>query len=171
MTPLDRVPDQRPVPAGTGLTLEDALPAPVTPEADGVSARPRLARTVAEMRSALRELVAHATDDGDAEPVTVGLVPTMGALHGGHAALVRRARAENDVVAVSIFVNPLQFGDPADLEHYPRTLDADLDLLAAAGADVVFAPDLQEMYPGYPDAPIVTVSAGRMGEAVSYTHL
>lgn len=166
MTPLDRVPDQRPVPAGTGLTLEDALPAPVTAEADGVSARPRLARTVAEMRSALRELVAHATDDGDAEPVTVGLIPTMGALHGGHAALVRRARAENDVVAVSIFVNPLQFGDPADLEHYPRTLDADLDLLAAAGADVVFAPDVQEMYPGYPDAPIVTVSAGRMGEVL-----
>ena len=129
MTPLDRVPDQRPVPAGTGLTLEDTLPAPVESEADGVPARPRLARTVAEMRSALRELVAHAADDGGAEPVTVGLVPTMGALHGGHAALVRRARAENDVVAVSIFVNPLQFGDPADLEHYPRTLDADLDLL------------------------------------------
>ena len=166
MTPLDRVPDQRPVPAGTGLTLEDAFPAPVTADVDGASARPRLARTVAEMRSALRELVAHATDDGDAEPVTVGLIPTMGALHGGHAALVRRARAENDVVAVSIFVNPLQFGDPADLEHYPRTLDADLDLLAAAGADVVFAPDVQEMYPGYPDAPIVTVSAGRMGEVL-----
>ena len=87
MTPLDRVPDQRPVPAGTGLTLEDALPAPVTAEADGVSARPRLARTVAEMRSALRELVAHATDDGDAEPVTVGLIPTMGALHGARLAL------------------------------------------------------------------------------------
>ena len=66
MTPLDRVPDQRPVPAGTGLTLEDALPAPVESEADGVPARPRLARTVAEMRSALRELVAHSTDDGDA---------------------------------------------------------------------------------------------------------
>ncbi|WP_217565549.1 pantoate--beta-alanine ligase, partial [Micrococcus sp. GbtcB5] len=76
---------------------------------------------------------------------------------------VRRARAENDVVAVSIFVNPLQSGDPADLEPYPRTLDADLDLLAAAGAAVVFAPDVQGMYPGYPDAPIVTVSAGRLG--------
>ncbi|CAM3665384.1 pantoate--beta-alanine ligase [Micrococcus flavus] len=160
MTPLDRVPDPRPVPSGTGLTLEDALPAPVSG-----ARRPRLTRTVAETRAALRELSAAAEghDDG---PVTVGLVPTMGALHGGHAALVRQARQENDVVAVSIFVNPLQFGDPADLEHYPRTLEADLDLLAAAGADVVFAPEVQEMYPGHPDAPIVTVSAGRMGEVL-----
>ncbi|WP_414601892.1 pantoate--beta-alanine ligase [Micrococcus sp.] len=99
-------------------------------------------------------------------PVTVGFVPTMGALHDGHASLVRRARAENDVVVASIFVNPLQFGDPADLEHYPRTLEADLDLLGAAGADLAFAPEVQEMYPGYPDAPIVTVSAGRMGEVL-----
>ena len=160
MTPLDRVPDPRPVPPGTGLTLEDTLPAP----ASGAP-RPRLTRTVAQTRAALRELSSAAEGRDDA-PVAVGLVPTMGALHGGHAALVRQARQENDVVAVSVFVNPLQFGDPADLEHYPRTLEADLDLLAAAGADLVFAPDVQEMYPGYPDAPIVTVSAGRMGEVL-----
>ena len=160
MTPLDRTPDRRPVPAGTGLTLEDALPV-----ADGAR-RPRLARTVAEARAALRELTAAAGQERGGAPVVVGMVPTMGALHGGHAALIRQARAENDVVVASIFVNPLQFGDPADLENYPRTLEADLDLLGAAGADLVFAPDVQEMYPGYPDAPIVTVSAGRMGEVL-----
>ena len=127
------------------------------------SARPRLTTTKDDFRSALAELTAPGGGAAATGPATVGLVPTMGALHEGHAALVRRARAENDVVAVSVFVNPLQFGDPADLENYPRTLDADLDLLAAAGADVVFAPSVEEMYPGFPDAPQITVSAGRMG--------
>jgi pantoate--beta-alanine ligase len=97
---------------------------------------------------------------------TVGLVPTMGALHGGHAALVRQARQENDIVVASVFVNPLQFGDPDDLENYPRTLEADRRILGAEGCELVFAPELEEMYPGYPDTPIVTVSAGHMGEVL-----
>ena len=74
----------------------------------------------------------------------------MGALHAGHRSLVERAAAECDVVAVTIFVNPLQFGDPDDIEHYPRTLDADLAACRAAGADVVFAPPVAEMYPEWP---------------------
>ncbi|MFC7401482.1 pantoate--beta-alanine ligase [Citricoccus sp. GCM10030269] len=97
---------------------------------------------------------------------TVGLVPTMGALHGGHARLVRQAREENDIVVATVFVNPLQFADPADLEHYPRTLASDRELLGAEGCDLVFAPEVQEMYPGYPHAPVVTVSAGHMGEVL-----
>lgn len=78
---------------------------------------------------------------------TVGFVPTMGALHEGHASLVRRCRAENDQVVVSVFVNPTQFNDPADLKNYPRTLEADLALLEAAGADWVYAPAVEDIYP------------------------
>ena len=89
---------------------------------------------------------------------TVGLVPTMGALHAGHISLINRARQENDVVAVSIFVNPLQFGDLNDITNYPRTFDQDLALCAEAGADVVFAPSVSEMYPSWPDPPATTVS-------------
>ncbi len=81
---------------------------------------------------------------------TVGLVPTMGALHAGHRSLVERAALDCDVVAVTVFVNPLQFNDPADLVNYPRTLEADLALAEAAGASVVFAPPVEEMYPGHP---------------------
>ena len=76
---------------------------------------------------------------------TVGLVPTMGALHRGHAALVRRAAAECDVVAVTDFVNPIQFADVADLANYPRTLGADVEVAGAAGASVVFAPGVEEV--------------------------
>ena len=162
MTPLDRAPDRTPVPAGTGLTLEDAT-GPAAP--GGTGPLPEVLPTRAAFRAALAERVRAAVGNGVPEP-TVGLVPTMGALHGGHAALVRQARAENDIVIASVFVNPLQFGDPADLEHYPRTLEADRAILGAAGCELVFAPDVQEMYPGYPDAPIVTVSAGRMGEVL-----
>ena len=157
MTPLDRVPDRTPVPAGTGLTLEDTA----RPLASGQH-RPQITTTKAQFRAALTARVAQAVQDGMEAP-TVGLVPTMGALHGGHAALARQARAENDIVVASIFVNPLQFGDSADLEHYPRTLEADADLLGAEGCDLVFAPSVEEMYPGYPDAPIIRVSSGRMG--------
>jgi pantoate--beta-alanine ligase len=80
---------------------------------------------------------------------SVGFVPTMGALHAGHRALLERARAENDTVVLSIFVNPTQFNDPGDLERYPRTVDADL-ALAGALVDHVLVPDPKEMYPdGY----------------------
>jgi pantoate--beta-alanine ligase len=89
---------------------------------------------------------------------TVGLVPTMGALHAGHVSLLARARAECDVVAVSIFVNPLQFGDPDDIAHYPRTLERDLAVCAEAGVDVVFVPAVTEMYPSWPATPATTVT-------------
>ncbi|MDN5909710.1 MAG: pantoate--beta-alanine ligase [Brevibacterium sp.] len=94
------------------------------------------------------------------QPGTVSLVPTMGALHSGHRALMDRARAAGDSVVTSIFVNPLQFGADEDFIRYPRPFEADLDVCEAAGVDFVFAPALGEMYPG---APEVTVSSGRMG--------
>lgn len=89
------------------------------------------------------------------------VVMTMGALHEGHLALVRAAKAAADQVVVTIFVNPLQFNDPADLERYPRTLDADCALLEPLGVDVVYAPGLEDVYPG--GQPVVTVNAGAIG--------
>jgi pantoate--beta-alanine ligase len=77
----------------------------------------------------------------------VGLVPTMGALHKGHTSLVGKASEENDVVVVSLFVNPAQFNNSADLEKYPRTLDKDLELLQSMKVDMVFVPSIKEMYP------------------------
>lgn len=90
----------------------------------------------------------------------VGLVPTMGALHSGHQALMTRARAESDLVVTSIFVNPLQFGADEDFVQYPRPIASDLAKCEEAGVDFVFAPALGEMYPS---APEVRVVAGRMG--------
>ena len=78
---------------------------------------------------------------------TIGLVPTMGALHGGHLALLRAARAENETVVMSLFVNPAQFGDESDLAGYPRDDEHDLGLAEEAGVDIVFAPSVEEMYP------------------------
>jgi pantoate--beta-alanine ligase len=95
---------------------------------------------------------------------SVALVPTMGALHAGHVSLIARARAECDVVAVSIFVNPLQFGDPADIANYPQTLERDLFVCAETGADVVFLPSVTEMYPSWPDAPATVVSVRAVSE-------
>lgn len=77
----------------------------------------------------------------------------MGALHDGHASLFRAARAECDTVAISIFVNPLQFGDPTDLERYPRALEADVALAESAGVDLLFAPEVTEIYPDFPTMP------------------
>ena len=101
-------------------------------------------------------------EDARARGQGVGLVPTMGALHGGHASLVRRARDEREVVVVTVFVNPLQFGDPADLVAYPRDEERDLDALRGSGVDVVFAPSVEEMYPG--GELEVTVDPGPLGE-------
>ncbi len=89
---------------------------------------------------------------------TVGLVPTMGALHPGHASLIARSAAECDVTAVTIFVNPLQFAPGEDLTRYPRDLAADLDLAAASGATLVFAPPVEEMFPGGRSATTVRVT-------------
>ncbi|PFG30405.1 pantoate--beta-alanine ligase [Paramicrobacterium agarici] len=91
---------------------------------------------------------------------TVALVPTMGALHEGHRQLIARAKQVADAVAVSVFVNPLQFGPDEDFDRYPRDLEADLAICRADNVDFVFAPTLDEMYPREPQ---VTVSAGRMG--------
>ena len=103
-------------------------------------------------------------DEARATGRRVGLVPTMGALHEGHLSLIAQARAECDTVAVSIFVNPLQFGDPADIAHYPRTLERDLFMCAEAGADVVFVPGVREMYPSWPEPPATTVSVRGVSE-------
>ena len=95
----------------------------------------------------------------------IGMVPTMGALHEGHASLVRRSVKENGITVVSVFVNPTQFNDKNDLKNYPRTLEADCKLLEACGADYVFAPEVDEMYPT-PDTrhfeypPVSTVMEG-----------
>ncbi len=116
-----------------------------------------IVNTVSDLRASL----ASARDGGK----LIGLVPTMGALHEGHASLVRRCVAENDVCVVSVFVNPTQFNDKNDLLSYPRDLDADCRLLSDIGAHIVFAPTVEEVYPepderrfSYP--PIDTVMEG-----------
>ncbi len=86
--------------------------------------------------------------EGKSRGKSVGFVPTMGALHAGHLDLVRRALEDNDLVVCSIFVNPIQFNKPEDLKKYPRTLDADLELLKQQGCHAAFCPETQEMYPG-----------------------
>ncbi|WP_081317479.1 pantoate--beta-alanine ligase [Microbacterium testaceum] len=97
----------------------------------------RIVRTIADLRAAL------SPHRGE----TIGFVPTMGALHEGHLSLLRTARSENATVVLSIFVNPTQFGEAADLAAYPRTEEADVALAAEAGTDLVFAPSPAEMYP------------------------
>ena len=111
---------------------------------------PAVARTRAELAAARAAL-----------PGTVALVPTMGALHEGHRALLRRAGEVADSTVVSIFVNPLQFAPTEDLDRYPRTFDADLAMCADEGVDLVFAPDRAQMYPR---EPLVRIAAGPIGD-------
>jgi pantoate--beta-alanine ligase len=113
---------------------------------------PELIETI----SVLRERVAGMRATG-----AIGFVPTMGALHQGHASLLKRARAECATVVASIFVNPLQFDRADDLARYPRTLEADMAVCAAEGVDVVFAPTVAEMYPR---EPICAIDVGILGE-------
>ena len=118
-----------------------------------MTARPFLAHSREELHGALR-----------GREGRVGLVPTMGALHEGHAALMTRARAEigpGAPLVVSIFVNPMQFAPGEDLDRYPRTFDADLEVCAELGVDVVLAPSVEEVYPG--GDPQVTVEPGPLG--------
>ncbi|MDE6467591.1 MAG: pantoate--beta-alanine ligase [Muribaculaceae bacterium] len=106
-------------------------------------------------------------DDARAKGLTIGLVPTMGALHAGHRSLVERARRDNDIVVVSVFVNPTQFNNPDDLRTYPRTEEADCAMLEACGVDYAFVPSVQEVYPE-PDTrvfdlgPVADVMEGAM---------
>ena len=114
----------------------------------------------------LRECLAQHRKEGH----SIGFVPTMGALHEGHASLVRRSVKENNVTVVSIFLNPTQFNDPKDLERYPRTLEADCRLLEECNADIAFAPTVEEIYPepdtrqfSYPPTDTVMEGAMRPG--------
>jgi pantoate--beta-alanine ligase len=116
----------------------------------------QLATTIAELRASSAALM------GSKGAASLGLVTTMGALHPGHAQLARAAVDANDVVVASIFVNPLQFGEALDLERYPRTLEADLQLLDEQGVDLVFAPPVEQMYPS--GQPAVRITAGDLGE-------
>ncbi len=113
--------------------------------------RPVLARTRDELAAARAALSA-----------PTGVVMTMGALHAGHAALIAAARSRCTSVVVTVFVNPLQFAAGEDLDRYPRTLDADLEVCAREGADAVFAPSTAELYPG--GEPLVRVDAGPLGD-------
>ena len=121
-----------------------------------------IAKTIKKLKSLL--------DAARREGKTVGLVPTMGALHEGHASLVRRSVKENGFTVVSDFVNPTQFNDKNDLKNYPHTMDADCALLESIGADVGFAPSVREMYPepdtrqfSYPPTDTVMEGAFRPG--------
>ena len=100
-----------------------------------------------------------------ARPTSVGLVPTMGALHDGHLSLVRRSVAECDLTLVTVFVNPLQFGPAEDFTRYPRDLDADVRAAAGVGADLVFAPSVDEMY-GSTEPTVRVVVDGELGSTL-----
>ena len=113
---------------------------------------PKIVTTRAELKEAIAQ----------AKPKSLGFVPTMGALHNGHASLFKAARDENELVVISVFVNELQFNDATDYANYPRTLDADVQIAAGAGVDIVFAPAAEEIY--HAGLPLVRVSSGVLGE-------
>ncbi len=127
-----------------------------------------LVSTIAELKAKTSALLVSRAGAGGGEVGsgaravgTLALVPTMGALHHGHAQLAAAAVAENSVVVASVFVNPLQFGDATDLARYPRTTDADLALLEKVGVDFMFAPTVEQMYPS--GEPMVRITAGKLG--------
>ena len=107
-----------------------------------------------------------ALDEVRARDQQVGFVPTMGALHDGHASLVAQSVAAGDVCVVSIFVNPLQFGQRGDLTSYPRDLEADVDVLEQQGCSLLFAPEVDEVYPSFPEMPSTLVTT--RGAALPY---
>ena len=113
-----------------------------------------ICRTIAEVRAVVRDLRLSGQ--------TVGFVPTMGALHAGHMSLVAAAKAENDAVITSIFVNPTQFGQQADLDKYPRTEEADCAMLEAAGVVAVFMPSVEIMYPDGAETIVETTKLANM---------
>ena len=122
----------------------------------------KIVRTVQELKTL--------ADQARKEGLSIGLVPTMGALHAGHLSLIQRARKENDIVFVSVFVNPTQFNNPDDLKTYPRTEEADCRLLTDAGVDYAFIPTPEEIYPepdtrhfSYPPTDSVMEGAMRPG--------
>ena len=140
----------------------------------------KVVHTIAQLQAELQQLRSQ-------KGTTVGLVPTMGALHEGHASLVKRSVQENDATVVSIFLNPTQFNDKTDLAKYPRTLEADCKLLQQVGATIAFAPSVEEIYPepdtrhfSYPPTDSVMEGAMRSGrfngvcqivrKRVSYVH-
>lgn len=123
----------------------------------------KVVHTIAQLQAELQQLRSQ-------KGTTVGLVPTMGALHEGHASLVKRSVEENDATVVSIFLNPTQFNDKTDLAKYPRTLEADCKLLQQVGATIAFAPSVEEIYPepdprhfSYPPTDCVMEGAMRPG--------
>jgi pantoate--beta-alanine ligase len=118
----------------------------------------KIVRTVAEVREAVRAARTGGT--------RIGLVPTMGAFHDGHLALMRRAREQSGFVVVSLFVNPTQFNDPADLSRYPRDEARDADLARTAGVDVMFAPPVDEVYP---DGFATSVQVARLSDPLEGT--
>ncbi len=142
------------------MTSPDSSAATHVPSIGGAPSHTAVATTRAELRAAMaRPELGRCT--------RVAFVPTMGALHRGHAALLDEGRERGDLLIASIFVNPLQFGSTEDLSTYPRTLDADVALCDQHGVDVVFAPTADVVYPTWP--PGVTVDPGRLGAALEGT--
>lgn len=119
----------------------------------------RIVKTIPELKSFISEC--------KGEGKTIGLVPTMGALHNGHLSLVERARKDNDIVVVSVFVNPTQFNNKEDLRTYPRTEKRDCELLESAGCDVAFIPSVEEIYPE-PDTRVFDL--GKVAEVMEGKH-